>query len=1108
MYVAAVIPNGVIVPTATEATINGNTVITSAGVQFFFNNGAGRSAANPLSANWPRNYNSARDMQIVLNQLPTGSSAIFPEFGIFGVDNYGIPLSSTNDYRFAIKKQGTGYIIEGRMRWKKLLTEFVDPGSGEYTDVTKIPNKTIPGLGFDMAVNFSSGNQFQSSGQMMWNQCCYNANWTQSQFFGYLDLSGDITGPPCPSSITITTTSNAITTPLQQVTVGAVITPINSDRTLKWEISGTSNNFPLAVLDNNVISPLNNGNLTITATSVCTTTGPSFTATYVLPISGQVAPTNINISGSNINSNWGYSNMTATVFPSGSPQNVTWTITSGNNLATVNSITGEVRATGLGNGNVTVRATSLANGITGDISINISNNTVVDCMLLNSYTKTLQCNRTLNTITFLGFNIGDKIQPLLQYYNPLITSAVIPDDLVDFSVTAISGNPVTLSKSGGGIWELQFNQVSGTFTITGTYLNDPSKTVSVTARLRGAISSSSVSCPSPYDAQTACIGQTNISVNSLSLNTSPTTFSLSNTYNFSFGYLPINASTPVGVSWNSSNPSVGTIDANGQFVALAAGSTNITVSLTSNSSISASRTISVISGSCILPSQPSTFSNTLTTINQGIQTYSVTSISGVSYSWQVSGNGNFVSISRGNEVEVNWVSSGTLTVTPSNTCGAGTARSLVVTNVNAVGCTPPAQPGNFDKDATTVCQGNVTYTVPYVAGLAYQWSVSGLGNSIFVGNGNQATINWQNPGTVSVTPQVGSCQGTPRTLTVISTTPPAVPTISANGPLSFCQNSSIQLTSSATNGNRWSNGAVSQSILVSTSGSYTVTVGDNCSSTSLPVNVTVLSAPVQDICFVGISETSGKNIIVFEKPSSNNISNWRVMRETSSLGVFDLLKTINKNDMSTFTDEASLPATKSYRYRIDVEDTCGNISEGLIHQSMHLTINKGLNNKTWNLLWSEYEGKTISTYRIYRGTSESSLTYLDGVAGSSSSYTDSNAPEAQTLFYVVEILTSGCNPTARTESYDAIRSNVVRTDQLNGILEYSSPEFNIHPNPNSGAFSVDNQGNATNYVLYNAMGTTVNSGTLVSGSNKLDLKLSSGIYLFKVGNNQKKIVIE
>ncbi|MDP1747394.1 MAG: hypothetical protein Q8L90_17610, partial [Bacteroidota bacterium] len=52
---------------------------------------------------------------------------------------------------------------------------------------------------------------------------------------------------------------------------------------------------------------------------------------------------------------------------------------------------------------------------------------------------------------------------------------------------------------------------------------------------------------------------------------------------------------------------------------------------------------------------------------------------------------------------------------------------------------------------------------------------------------------------------------------------PATPTITANGPLTLCQGESVTLTSSAANSYLWSTGETTQSIIVNSAGTYTVT---------------------------------------------------------------------------------------------------------------------------------------------------------------------------------------------------------------------------------------------------------------------------------------------
>ena len=74
---------------------------------------------------------------------------------------------------------------------------------------------------------------------------------------------------------------------------------------------------------------------------------------------------------------------------------------------------------------------------------------------------------------------------------------------------------------------------------------------------------------------------------------------------------------------------------------------------------------------------------------------------------------------------------------------------------------------------------------------------------------------------------------------------PATPTISADGPLAFCEGSNVNLTSSPLDSYLWSNGETAQSINVTASGEYSVTVMDinGCPATSAATAVTVHPLP-------------------------------------------------------------------------------------------------------------------------------------------------------------------------------------------------------------------------------------------------------------------------
>lgn len=208
-------------------------------------------------------------------------------------------------------------------------------------------------------------------------------------------------------------------------------------------------------------------------------------------------------------------------------------------------------------------------------------------------------------------------------------------------------------------------------------------------------------------------------------------------------------------------------------------------------------------------------------------------------------------------------------VAKNNTTGAVSDRSLAASFMaTATGF------GNIASITgnTVICAAatNVVYSVPDVPGaINYTWTVP-AGATIAAGQGS-STIAVNYPGTAingNITVQASSaiCQSNIATLAISSTIP--VANITVGGPLTFCQGGSVQLTASTGTAYTWSNGATTQSINVTTGGSYTVTVnnGSGCSNTSAPTVVTVNALPSLNLTaapytrlFPGISTTLSAN---------------------------------------------------------------------------------------------------------------------------------------------------------------------------------------------------------------------------------------------------------
>jgi large repetitive protein len=210
-----------------------------------------------------------------------------------------------------------------------------------------------------------------------------------------------------------------------------------------------------------------------------------------------------------------------------------------------------------------------------------------------------------------------------------------------------------------------------------------------------------------------------------------------------------------------------------------------------------------------------------TTICQG----SITTLNaGAGYSgYQWSGGLGFTQ-------NVNVSATGPYTVTVTDATGCTGSASVTIT-VNPLPV--PAISGN-----TSICTGS-TSTLDAGSGFAsYQWS-GGLGSSQTITIGSSGIY------TVTVTDANGCTATASATVTVGS----ATATISPSGPTSFCIGDNVTLTANSGTDFLWSTGDLTQSITVSQSGTFTVTVtqAGGCTASSAPVSVTVNPLPVPSI---------------------------------------------------------------------------------------------------------------------------------------------------------------------------------------------------------------------------------------------------------------------
>lgn len=335
------------------------------------------------------------------------------------------------------------------------------------------------------------------------------------------------------------------------------------------------------------------------------------------------------------------------------------------------------------------------------------------------------------------------------------------------------------------------------------------------------------------------------------------------------------------------------------------------------------------------------------------------------------------------------------------------------------------------------------------------------------------------------------------------------------------QTGSIEISLVAASGEeivdiQWSNGMTTENIYNVPSGYYecVATQSDGCQS-MFSWNLGTLPLERPEICILTVDSLTTTNLIVWEKPVTNDIDHYRIYRETSQAGHFMLIDTVNYSSISVFNDVVASPKTKSWRYRISSVNQCGIESPPSdIHKTIHLVI-QDLGTGEYKVAWDNYEGITYSEYDVLRYTEQTGWeVILANVPYNALPYTMDQPTSTDGLDYMIEI-DPGFQCTAtfgKAQDYNSSRSNKARGefnpgdgtgDPNNSIVELESDAFSalIYPNPTSGDFNIDvNMSVVSNEELtiqiLSMDGRLVYEGIINEGLNTISLNnAQSGIYL-------------
>jgi hypothetical protein len=486
-----------------------------------------------------------------------------------------------------------------------------------------------------------------------------------------------------------------------------------------------------------------------------------------------------------------------------------------------------------------------------------------------------------------------------------------------------------------------------------------------------------------------------------------------------------------------------------------------------------------------------------------------------------------------------WTSSpsDTLASTPSNLCSG----SYTVTVTDNMGCTKTkvvtiATPSSLSFTASTVgvsCNGgtNGSITVNATGGVApLQYSINGGINyqlsNVFTGLA---------PGTYSVvTKDANGCQTSTSSKTISEPSPLLV---SVNVTTVYCFSSTDGSASAVVTGGTanyfysWNSSPVQANATATNlpAGNYTVTITDQNSCVATQTATINSSIPQLSICMATVDSISMNNIIYWDKTGFDSSSVFYIYRDTANNN-FAEIGTVPFDSLSQFTDTVRTlyaangnPNVTSWRYKISVTDTCGNVGPmSPYHQTMFFQ------NSSGNFSWNHYqiEGQTmpvpvLSNYRFQRDDSATGAwNTIQTVSASSTAYTDPGyAAYIATADWRVETnWTLICDPTLKLApgSMAAVtksRSNISNNKVFSTGIE--SAEKNVAvlmPNPAHSLVTIvlAKISMSCRVEIYDVMGKLAASAQLInSDSVSVNTEnFAAGIYTVRIIGGDEKATLK
>jgi hypothetical protein len=305
-------------------------------------------------------------------------------------------------------------------------------------------------------------------------------------------------------------------------------------------------------------------------------------------------------------------------------------------------------------------------------------------------------------------------------------------------------------------------------------------------------------------------------------------------------------------------------------------------------------------------------------------------------------------------------------------------------------------------------------------------------------------------------------------------------------------------------------------------GNYSVIVSDfmGCIDTAYTTIFSDTTA-APSICMVTTDGPSAYNYVYWDQTLYSNVDSFIIYRETMP-SVFSRIGAVSSDSLSEFKDTARSigpangnPNLRSYKYKIQILDTCGNYSAlSPYHSTIYIT-DDGLGMFSWSMPYTiEGAQNPVANYILLCDTANVDVWGpVQTVAGTASAASDPGFANHSNIanWRVKTAWGITCTPTRAT--VNTTRSNIKHGMAVSSVSELSTGSVVVYPNPANDQVSVGLSPETRSALVRfeNSLGQLIISEKMEANGLKGTTKqfdissFSKGIYFISIESGNKKV---